>query len=134
MSSTPRERAPSVVKLINSTFTGTTLVPIWTPAVGRRIYFQGCALRPVCVTALVGATVGHGPVIAENVFNPMVSLGVFATATDAAGTNYGFTWMDLENGVPFSAVDAPLYLGTHANATIGAGVIRVCGMVWGDER
>lgn len=134
MSSTPGDQSPSVVKQVDHQITGTGLTAIWTPVSGRKIVFQGCALRACVITALVGATPGTGIVIAENVSSPMVSLGGFRTATDAAGTDYGFVFINLATGWPFSAVNAPLFLGAHLNATIGAGVIRVVGLIWGDEQ
>lgn len=133
MSVTAGDRSPSVIKAVNATFTGTGTAAIWTPASGRRVVFQGCALRASPTTALAGATPGHAICIGESLASPIVSLGAIRVAADAAGVDYGLTFLDLDFGWTFAAVDTPLLLGTYTSSTIGAGVIRVVGLVWGDE-
>src|SRR5262245_13783260 len=134
MSVTPGDITPSVIKLINVTFTGTTPVAVWTPTTGRRIVFQGCSLCARVTTALVGATVGAPIVIGENINNPLHVLGIIRTATDAPGAiDYGLVPLNMNLGYSFLAADAPLYASTYGSSTIGTGVIRIHGMVWGDE-
>ena len=75
------------------------------------------------------------PAIVDNaVTAPLLMLGRIAGATDAAGTAYTFfasSPFKLDNGIQLAAANNVLKIGT--TATITSGVIRVIGVVAGDE-
>jgi len=122
-----------MVKRVGGTFTGTTPLTIWTPETGNRILLNGIYLQAWVVTALVGATpfdfVG---VCAGTNSTVLWDIGRIASATDAAGISYGYFPISFPGAYAFANVDSPLVVAT--GATIGTGVIRVRGFVYGSER
>jgi hypothetical protein len=135
MSITPNKRqfgSTSVIR-VATTFTGAAQGTVWTPGAGKRIVLKGCALRARVTTALAGATPGDAICLLDNaVATPLVSIGIIATATDAAGAvQYGLTFFNFDLGYPLAAVNNVLKVSTLA--TITTGVIAVEGFVFGDE-
>lgn len=132
MSSTPNNRQFANVQTIRvqANISGTTPFTIWTPASGNIIVFRGCALRAWVQTALVGATAGDAVQVVVGT-QPYVVLGAIRTATDAAGTDYGFTYVDCGDPGFRSTSLNPLRILT--GNTIGTGVINISGLIWGDE-
>lgn len=134
MSVTPNtaQYGNSSVIQVSTTFNGTTLATIWTPAAGRRITFKGCSLRARVTTALVGATPGDAIYLCDNAIGSLLSsIGIIGTATDAAGKDFGATYFDMDMGYRLAATGNVIKVGT--TATIGTGVIAVHGFVWGIE-
>jgi hypothetical protein len=123
------------IQKIYTTITGTTPATLWTPTTGRRLTIKGCALRASVATTLVGATPG-GEILICDATNatPIFSLGVITTATDAAGKDFGFTHFECAGGYPLSAVNNALVLALAGAGTLGAGVVRLTGFIWGDDR
>lgn len=132
-----RKQSYSIVKKVDTstTITGTTLADIWTPATGKTVVLKFAQLYAYVTTVLSGATAGDGPALLDNAAaTPLLMLGRIAAATDAAGTAYTFfasTPFKLDNGIPLAAANRVLRIGT--TATITTGVIRVIGVVAGDE-
>ncbi len=132
-----RKQSFSIVKKVDTgtTITGTTAAAIWTPATGKKVVLKYALLYAYVTTVLSGATAGDGPVLCDDaVTSPLLQLGRIAAATDAAGTAYTFfasTPFKLDNGIELSAVNKVLKIGTVN--TISTGVIRVIGVVAGDE-
>jgi hypothetical protein len=132
-----RKQSFSIVKKVDTgtTITTTTLANIWTPATGKTVVLKYALLYAYVTTALSGATAGDGPALLDNaVASPLLVLGRIAAAADAVGTAYTFfasTPFKLDNGIQLAAANNVLKIGT--TATIGSGVIRVIGVVAGDE-
>lgn len=132
-----RKQSFSIVKKVDTstTITGTTLATLWTPATGKKFVLKYALLYGYVTTVLSGATVGDGPMLLDNaVATPLLVLGRIAAATDAVGTAYTFfatTPFKLDNGIESATANNVLKIGT--TATIGSGVIRVIGVVAGDE-
>lgn len=132
-----RKQSFSIVKKVDTstTITGTTLANIWTPATGKKFVLKYALLYGYVTTNLAGATVGDGPMLLDNAAaTPLLVLGRIAATTDAAGTAYTFfatTPFKLDNGIESAAANNVLKIGT--TATITTGVIRVIGVVAGDE-
>ena len=132
-----RKQSFSIVKKVDTgvVLTGNTAATIWTPATGKTVVVKYALLYAYVTTVLSGATVGDGPAIVDNaVATPLLILGRIAAAADAAGTAYTFFASNpfkLDNGIQLAAANNVLKIGT--TATIGSGVIRVIGVVAGDE-
>ena len=132
-----RKQSFSIVKKVDTgtTITSTTAASIWTPATGKTVVLKYALLYAYVTTVLSGATAGDGPALVDDaVATPLLQLGRIAAATDAAGTAYTFfasTPFKLDNGIQLSAANKVLKIAPIN--TIGSGVIRVIGVVAGDE-
>jgi hypothetical protein len=117
------------VRRIATNMTSQGLWGLWTSPAGKRLVVKGCALRARVTTALVGATPGDLIALSNSAANLFLSLGVIRTATDAAGTDYGYVFAMIPGGYVLPPGD-PLCVTTGAAFT---GTIQVVGLVWGDE-
>ena len=124
---------------VNSTLTGdisstANMLTVWDPTEGHRYILRGGRLSALFTTKGTGSGVDMlmlldtGSALSTNC---LVDLGVFARDAPAGQV----VCVDFEFGLlegPWgSARDAVIRVG--ANATIGSGVIRVTGTLWGTE-
>jgi hypothetical protein len=135
MSVTPNQAqmGGEIVKRVNGTITGTTPLTIWTPEAGNRIRLFGVFLTAQITTVLAGATPFDTISVCDATSaTPLWDIGKIVTATDAVGLNYGSAPMaSLPYGYPLAAIGNLLVVTTAA--TIGTGVIRIRGFVYGSE-
>ncbi len=128
------ERASSYYAGFNETFTGTGTIVVWTPSLGARYKVKGISIICGVDETLAAAK----PVVfyladgtSENVVAPIT----IAPATAAAGSVYPTTgapiYIDLREGCIGTLANTTLVI--RANRTIGAGVARFCGTVFGEE-
>jgi hypothetical protein len=123
--------ATMFVKRVNMSVTSTGMHDIGTtPVPGKRVYWKGCALRARVTTTLAGVTPGGGVYLADD-SALIFPIGTFQTATDPAGTDYGYVFFNCTVGDPLYVPNAGLRL--TARPTMTGGVIQVVGLVWGDE-
>jgi len=112
-----------------STITGTSLLSVWTPNPGQRFRLKGFDVTVIVDTDIAGTD----PVVFgfwdDSVSDPIAPVTGFQ-ANDPEGMLFNVS-KTLGEGVPSGAADRVLKLG--CNATIGAGVLHVFGIVWGDH-
>ena len=127
----PREDA-TVYRAINGTITGTTALTVWDPPVGTTFVLKGYLVDAIVDTA-VAATAG--PVAcyfadSADTNRVVAPIGTFLDNA-AEGVALSRDVPEMSSGRRGSSATANLVITT--NATIGAGVIRFAGVVWGDE-
>lgn len=124
---------------VNLTITGNisstgSMGVLWTPQTSRRFRLRGGELSATFTTAGTGSGIDHlclfndGATLASDV---VWSLGAFDRASPAGYVICDRTQIYLAEGARGKSLDTVLRVGS--NATIGSGVIRVSGVLWGTE-
>ena len=144
--------ASDTYKSVETTFTGTALGTVWTPASGKKFRLKGGFLLATVTTVTSGATPGAQIVLCDNAATAcIVPIGSIPLAATVVGTPLN-VWspvtpgttvahaafqpvsFNLGNGYLSAAADNVLKVGTHDGSTIGgSAVITVVGCVWGTE-
>jgi hypothetical protein len=123
----------------NTTLTGDisstgSMLTLWDPSEGRRYRLRGGVISAMFTTKGTGTGVDHlmllddGATLSEDC---LVDLGAFSRDAPAGYVICEHFVFDFHEGSLGSARNAVVRVG--ANATIGSGVIRVAGQVWGEE-
>ena len=123
-------------QVVATSFTGTTFATLWAPATGKKFKLKGVSLQLGISTTLAGSP-SDLVALFDNANNnstavtacPLVNLSL--AGTNAAGTSFGTIQFFLREGYTSAAINNTLRIGSYG--TIGAGVIRVVGVVFGDE-
>lgn len=124
---------------VNTTITGDisstgNMLTLWDPTEGHRAILRGGRLTAMFTTKGTGS--GVDMLMLLDVGSSLSTqclgtLGVFARDAPAGQVICVDAPFDLLEGQPGSARDSIIRIG--ANATIGSGVIRITGVVWGAE-
>lgn len=114
---------------VNTTFTGTGLISVRTPAKGRSIIVRAWHLAIVVDTQLAASTGITILFYDGTTASPGPGLAYFPAKAQMGDGRLAY--QDQFDGFVSAANDTVLKLG--ASATIGAGVIRVSGVVYGEE-
>ena len=113
----------------NTTLTGTGAYTVWDPTTGTKFRLKGYDVKVAVDTTLTGT----GSVVL-GFWDNANSAPVATVATLREGASKGERYSDradLREGFVSSAANNNLILQGHA--TLGAGVVRVSGIVWGEE-
>lgn len=132
-------REAAVFRRINSTLTGDisatgNMLTVWDPTEGHRSILRGGKLTAMFTTKGTGTGVDMlmlldvGSALSTQCLD---TLGVFSRDAPAGQVICVDHILDLAEGSWGSAKDSVIRIGS--NATIGSGVIRVTGVLWGAE-
>lgn len=132
-----RIRESPIYYAINGTLTGDisqvgNMLNVWVPETGKRYLLRGGRLTIVCTVTCTGTGADvlflcdQGTL--ANVFTPLAAISLSMPAGTVVGDPIEF---DFGSGVYSQNVDSILRVA--ANGTIGTGVLRVTGILYGDE-
>ena len=113
----------------NATITGTNSHTIWDPTTGTKFRLKGYDIK-VAVDTSLDATGSVTLGLWDNSNSALVAAVAILREGAAKGERYSDR-ADLREGVVSSTANNNLILQGHS--TLGAGVIRVAGVVWGEE-
>jgi|DEB0MinimDraft_3_1074331.scaffolds.fasta_scaffold85281_2 hypothetical protein len=113
-----------------TTITGTATLAVWTPTPGFRFLLKGFD-----VTILIAADIAAAAPVTFGFWDGTVANGPIAPLTafqdnDPEGLMFSVQ-REFHNGIRSGAANRPLVIAP--NADIGAGVVHVFGIAWGDH-
>lgn len=113
----------------NTTITASALADIWSPS-AKKFVLKGFELTAIVRAAFVAANPRILMFFDNSTATPVCSAGMAFEAAAPIGVWYA-TSRDLREGIPSATAGNILKLGF--NGSIGAGVLSVGGVVWGEE-
>lgn len=126
--------ASNTFQPFQTSVTGTTAATIWTPLQGKRYVLRGFSCVAVVKEVLVTGATSANALFFKDGTGATIVTTICPYASNAAADTIlraDCAPVLLDSGIPGSVVDSPLTIAT--GNSIGTGVIRFTGVVWGVE-